>query len=43
VEAATALPLEERVAVFDNGAKPMPIELAFIMQRLAEMATRDFG
>ena len=36
---------EERVAVFDNDGtlwceKPMPIELGFILQRLAEMAER---
>ena len=37
---------EERVAVFDNDGtlwceKPMPIELVFILQRLAAMAERD--
>ena len=37
------VPPEERVAVFDNDGtlwceKPMPIELGFILQRLAEMA-----
>ena len=37
---------EERVAVFDNDGtlwceKPMPIELGFILQRLAAMATQD--
>jgi phosphoserine phosphatase len=46
VEAATALPSEERVAVFDNDGtlwceKPMPVELAFVLQRLAEMAGED--
>jgi phosphoserine phosphatase len=46
VDAAMALPPEERVAVFDNDGtlwceKPMPIELAFIMQRLAEMAEEE--
>jgi phosphoserine phosphatase len=44
VEAATKdVPPDERVAVFDNDGtlwceKPMPIELGFILQRLAEMA-----
>src|SRR5215213_5916582 len=37
---------EERVAVFDNDGtlwceKPMPIELGFILQRLAAMAKQD--
>ena len=37
---------EERVAVFDNDGtlwceKPMPIELGFILQRLAAMAEQD--
>lgn len=36
----------ERIAVFDNDGtlwceKPMPIELGFILQRLAEMAEQD--
>ena len=36
----------ERVAVFDNDGslwceKPMPIELGFILQRLAQMAHED--
>ena len=40
------MPPEERVAVFDNDGtlwceKPMPIELGFILQRLAEMAEQD--
>ena len=40
------LPPAERVAVFDNDGtlwceKPMPIELGFILQRLAAMATQD--
>jgi phosphoglycolate phosphatase-like HAD superfamily hydrolase len=40
------LPPEERVAVFDNDGtlwceKPMPIELGFILQRLAAMADQD--
>jgi phosphoglycolate phosphatase-like HAD superfamily hydrolase len=40
------VPPEERVAVFDNDGtlwceKPMPIQLDFILQRLAEMAARD--
>jgi phosphoserine phosphatase len=47
VEAATKdVPPDERVAVFDNDGtlwceKPMPIELGFILQRLAEMADKD--
>jgi hypothetical protein len=37
---------QERVAVFDNDGtlwceKPMPIELGFILQRLAAMAEQD--
>jgi hypothetical protein len=44
--AAQAVTPEERVAVFDNDGtlwceKPMPIELDFILQRLAEMAEAD--
>ena len=44
--AARELPPEERVAVFDNDGtlwceKPMPIELGFILERLAEMAEKD--
>jgi hypothetical protein len=44
--AAREIPREERVAVFDNDGtlwceKPMPIELGFILQRLAEMAEQD--
>ena len=44
--AARDLPAEERVAVFDNDGtlwceKPMPIELGFILQRLATMAEQD--
>jgi phosphoglycolate phosphatase-like HAD superfamily hydrolase len=40
------LPPEERVAVFDNDGtlwceKPMPIELGFILQRLAAVADQD--
>ena len=40
------MPPEERVAVFDNDGtlwceKPMPIELGFILLRLAEMAEKD--
>src|SRR5215813_12598824 len=40
------VPPEERVAVFDNDGtlwceKPMPIELGFILQRLAAMAEAD--
>jgi hypothetical protein len=41
---STAVPTEERIAVFDNDGtlwceKPMPIQLDFILRRLAEMAT----
>jgi phosphoserine phosphatase len=44
--AAQAVPPEERVAVFDNDGtlwseKPMPVELVFILQRLAAMAEAD--
>ena len=44
--AAKDVPPEERVAVFDNDGtlwceKPMPIELGFILQRLASMAEED--
>ena len=40
------VPPDERVAVFDNDGtlwceKPMPIELGFILQRLAAMAEQD--
>jgi hypothetical protein len=40
------VPPESRVAVFDNDGtlwceKPMPIELGFILQRLAAMAEQD--
>jgi phosphoserine phosphatase len=40
------VPVEERVAVFDNDGtlwceKPMPIQLDFILRRLAEMAQAD--
>jgi phosphoserine phosphatase len=43
---ARDVPPEERVAVFDNDGtlwceKPMPIELGFILQRLAAMAAED--
>ena len=43
---AQTVPPDERVAVFDNDGtlwceKPMPVELGFILQRLAEMAERD--
>src|SRR5512132_3273509 len=41
-DGSTAVPAEERVAVFDNDGtlwceKPMPIQLDFILRRLAEM------
>jgi hypothetical protein len=44
--ASTFVPLEERVAVFGNDGtlwseKPMPIQLGFILERLAEMASED--
>ena len=40
------VPPSERIAVFDNDGtlwceKPMPIELGFILMRLAEMAEAD--
>ena len=40
------VPPDERVAVFDNDGtlwceKPMPIELGFVLKRLAAMAERD--
>jgi phosphoserine phosphatase len=43
---AQAVPPEERVAVFDNDGtlwceKPMPVELGFILERLAAMADAD--
>ncbi len=43
---ADYVPPAERVAVFDNDGtlwceKPMPIELGFILDRLAEMAETD--
>jgi len=43
---AEAIPSEERVAVFDNDGtlwceKPMPIQLDFILRRLAVMAEQD--
>jgi phosphoglycolate phosphatase-like HAD superfamily hydrolase len=43
---ADPVPLEERVAVFDNDGtlwceKPMPIQLDFIVRRLAQMADAD--
>jgi phosphoglycolate phosphatase-like HAD superfamily hydrolase len=42
----SGVPIEERVAVFDNDGtlwceKPMPIQLDFILRRLAEMAEGD--
>jgi phosphoserine phosphatase len=45
-DSAGYLPASERVAVFDNDGtlwceKPMPIELAFILGRFAEMADKD--
>jgi hypothetical protein len=45
-QAMEVVPIEERVAVFDNDGtlwceKPMPIQLDFILRRLTEMATAD--
>ena len=45
-KAATELPVEDRVAVFDNDGtlwceKPMPIQLDFFLRRLVEMAEDD--
>ena len=45
-DGSAAVPPEERVAVFDNDGtlwceKPMPIQLDFIMRRLAEMAAEQ--
>jgi phosphoserine phosphatase len=45
-DSAGYLPVAERIAVFDNDGtlwceKPMPIELGFILARLAEMADKD--
>jgi phosphoglycolate phosphatase-like HAD superfamily hydrolase len=45
---AAAVPVEDRVAVFDNDGtlwceKPMPIQLDFINQRLAEMVASEPG
>src|SRR2546423_4185751 len=43
---ADGVPVEERLAVFDNDGtlwceKPMPIQLDFILRRLVEMAEAD--
>jgi phosphoserine phosphatase len=45
-QTAPDVPVEERIAVFDNDGtlwceKPMPIELGFILERLAAMAEKD--
>jgi phosphoserine phosphatase len=45
-DVSRSIPEEERVAVFDNDGtlwceKPMPIELGFVLERLAEMADSD--
>jgi hypothetical protein len=42
-DGSVAVPVEERVAVFDNDGtlwceKPMPIQLDFILRRFAEMS-----
>ena len=44
--AVSSVPMQERVAVFDNDGtlwceKPMPIQLDFILRRLVEMAGAD--
>src|SRR3954451_18518990 len=46
LDGAAAVPVEERVAVFDNDGtlwceKPMPIQLDFILRRLAEMSEAE--
>jgi phosphoserine phosphatase len=46
LEGAHPVPIEERVAVFDNDGtlwceKPMPIQLDFILRRFVEMAAED--
>ena len=46
VDQTDALPVSDRVAVFDNDGtlwceKPMPIQLDFVLRRLAEMAEAD--
>jgi phosphoserine phosphatase len=45
-DGSVPVPVEERVAVFDNDGtlwceKPLPIQLDFILRRLVEMAERD--
>ena len=45
-DGSAPVPIEERLAVFDNDGtlwceKPMPIQLDFILRRLAEMAEAD--
>jgi phosphoserine phosphatase len=45
-QTARDVPVEERIAVFDNDGtlwceQPMPIELGFILERLAAMAEKD--
>src|SRR3954453_21642591 len=45
-DGSTPVPVEERLAVFDNDGtlwceKPMPIQLDFILRRLVEMAEAD--
>jgi phosphoserine phosphatase len=47
-ESTPLVPVKERVAVFDNDGtlwceKPMPIQLDFILRRLAEMVQQDPG
>jgi len=42
------VPPSERIAIYDNDGtlwceKPMPVEVVFILQRLAEMAEQDPG
>jgi phosphoserine phosphatase len=48
VAASESVPVEERVAVFDNDGtlwceKPMPIQMDFILRRFVEMAQADPG
>jgi phosphoserine phosphatase len=48
VDGSKPVPVEERLAVFDNDGtlwceKPMPIQLDFILRRLVEMAEADPG
>src|SRR5436305_15295755 len=47
-DGSEAVPIEERVAVFDNDGtlwceKPVPIQMDFIMRRFVDMAAADPG